>query len=155
MAKGLPVLISEGVVGQIVALYPAYSKVLLITDRSSAVDALVQSSRARGIVEGVNNEGCVFQYALRKEKIIPGDIIISSGFDQVFPKGMKIGTVVAVKKENSELFQTIYLKTFVDFEKLEEVMIYKHSPVSLLMSQQEESDAVEDVQGSSPVTEKQ
>ena len=80
LTKGLPVLISEGVVGQIVVLYNAYAKVLLITDRSSAVDALVQNSRARGIVEGLNNEGCVFKYALRKEKIAIGDIIVSSGF---------------------------------------------------------------------------
>lgn len=130
LVKGLPVLVSEGVVGQIVSLYGHYAKVLLITDRSSAVDALVQNSRARGIVEGVSDQGCVFRYALRKETILPGDVIISSGFDQVFPKGMRIGEVVAVEKENSELFQTIYLKTFVDFEKLEEVLVSMPKPSS-------------------------
>ena len=138
LTRGLPVLISEGVVGQIVELYDVYAKVLLITDRSSAVDALVQNSRARGIVEGLNNEGCVFKYALRKEKIAPGDIIISSGFDQVFPKGMRIGKVIEVKKENSELFQAIYLKTFVDFEKLEEVLISKPHLASAPTSKNED-----------------
>lgn len=125
LSKGLPVLVSEGVVGQIVNVFNGYARVLLITDHNSSVDALVQSSRARGIVQGNNSDKCIFKYALRKDEIVPGDLIVSSGLDQVFPKGMRIGEVVDVKKENSELFQTIYLKTFVDFEKLEEVLVSK------------------------------
>ncbi|SLM28963.1 MreC [Desulfamplus magnetovallimortis] len=123
LSKGLPVLVSDGVVGQISDVFGSYARVLLVTDRNSAVDALVQSSRARGIVQGNNSDECIFKYALRKDRIVPGDLIVSSGFDQVFSKGMRIGTVVDVKKENSELFQTIYLKTFVDFDKLEEVLV--------------------------------
>ncbi|HKK90112.1 MAG TPA: rod shape-determining protein MreC, partial [Desulfobacteraceae bacterium] len=123
LAKGLPVLVSEGIVGQIVSVSEKYSRVLLITDRNSAVDALVQTSRSRGIVKGDNTDRCFFKYALRKVPIEKGDIIVSSGLDQVFPKGLRIGKVVQEKKERSRLFQTITVKTFVNFDKLEEVLV--------------------------------
>ncbi len=123
LKKGLPVMVSEGVVGQIVMVADRYSKVLLVTDRNSAVDALVQETRARGIVKGNNTEHCFFTYALRKDEIQTGQMIISSGFDGVFSKGLRIGVVVDVKKDDSQLFQTILIKTCVDFDKLEEVLV--------------------------------
>ncbi len=123
LSKGLPVLVSEGVVGQIVNVSERYSRVLLITDRNSSVDALVQNSRARGMVKGNNSEQCLFKYALRKDVILPGAIIVSSGLDDVFPKGLRIGEVIDVKKEDSQLFQKILIKTCVDFDKLEEVLV--------------------------------
>lgn len=123
LIKGLPVLVSEGIVGQIVSVSEKYSRVLLITDRNSAVDALVQNSRSRGIVKGDNTENCVFTYALRKDEIQIGEIVVSSGLDQVFPKGLRIGDVVHMEKKSSQLFQTIMVKTSVDFDKLEEVLV--------------------------------
>jgi rod shape-determining protein MreC len=125
LSKGLPVVVSEGVVGYVIKVAPYYSRILLITDRNSAVDALVQDSRVRGIVKGDSSKKCFFRYALRKEKIQIGEIIISSGFDQIFPKGLKIGEVIDVKKEPSQLFQKIMIKTCVDFDKLEEVLVAK------------------------------
>ncbi len=125
LSKGLPVLVSEGVVGHVIKVAPGYSRILLITDRNSAVDSLVQNSRVRGIVKGDSSERCYFRYALRKEKIIKGEIIVSSGFDQIFPKGLKVGEVIDVKKEPSQLFQKIIIKTCVDFDKLEEVLVAK------------------------------
>ncbi|MEA2060036.1 MAG: rod shape-determining protein MreC [Thermodesulfobacteriota bacterium] len=134
LVKGLPVLVSEGVVGQIVSVSEKYARVLLITDRSSAVDALVQDTRSRGIVKGDNTDHCCFMYVLRKDEVEKGDIIVSSGLDQVFPKGLRIGMVVEKKKGNSRLFQTIIVKTSVDFDKLEEVLVSlgrKNSPEDL------------------------
>ena len=125
LSKGLPVVVSEGVVGHVIKVAPKYSRILLITDRNSAVDSLVQNSRVRGIVKGDSSKKCFFRYALRKEKIQIGEVIISSGFDQIFPKGLKVGEVIEVKKEPSQLFQKIIIKTCVDFDKLEEVLIAK------------------------------
>ncbi len=125
LVKGLPVLVSEGIVGQIVSVSENYSRVLLITDRSSAVDALVQNSRIRGIVKGNNTEDCIFEYVLRKDAIQPGDIIVSSGLDEVFPKGLRIGIVLSVQKGKSHLFQKVVIKTFVNFDTLEEVLVCK------------------------------
>ncbi len=126
LVKGSPVLVSEGIVGQIIKVAHNYSRVLLITDRNSAVDALVQDSRVRGMVKGNNTDKCFFVYALRKNEVKEGEIIISSGFDQVFPKGLKIGSVLKVTKVHSQLFQDITIETSVDFEKIEEVLVLKN-----------------------------
>lgn len=124
LLRGLPVVAAEGIVGQVVAVSSRYSRVLLITDRNSSVDALVQNTRARGIVQGDNTDTCFFDYTLRKEVVAIGDCIVASGLDQVFPKGLSIGRVVDVKKENSALFQHVKIKTSVDFNKLEEVLVF-------------------------------
>jgi rod shape-determining protein MreC len=125
LKKNAPILVPEGIVGQITKVSPNFSRVLLITDRNSAVDALVQTTRARGVVKGNGENSCSFVYALRKEAIQAGEVIVSSGLDQVFPKGLKIGTVLDVKKDHSRLFQDIIVQTSVDFDKLEEVLVYK------------------------------
>jgi rod shape-determining protein MreC len=125
LKKNAPILVPEGVVGQITKVSPNFSRVLLITDRNSAVDALVQNTRARGIVKGGDDNRCIFVYALRKEEIHAGEVIVTSGLDQVFPKGLKIGTVLDVEKDHSRLFQDIVIQTSVDFDKLEEVLVYK------------------------------
>ncbi len=125
LEKNAPILVPEGIVGQITKVSPNFSRVLLITDRNSAVDALVQNTRARGMVKGNGENRCSFVYALRKEEIQEGEIIVSSGLDQVFPKGLKIGTVLDVKKDHARLFQDIIIQTSVDFDKLEEVLVYK------------------------------
>jgi len=124
LLRGLPVVAAEGIVGQVVAVSSRYSRVLLITDRNSSVDALVQNTRARGIVQGDNTDTCFFDYILRKEVVAVGDHIVASGLDQVFPKGLSIGNVVDVKKENSALFQHVKIKTSVDFNTLEEVLVF-------------------------------
>ena len=126
LLKGSPVLVSEGIVGQLLEVADNYSKVLLITDRNSAVDALVQNSRVRGIVKGNNENNCFFVYALRKDEVKEGETIVSSGLDQVFPKGLKIGRILKVTKVHSQLFQDISIETSVDFDKLEEVLVFKN-----------------------------
>jgi rod shape-determining protein MreC len=123
--KGNPVLVAEGIVGKIVKVSAKSSRVLLIIDRNSSVDALVQNSRVRGIVKGNNKDNCSFVYTLRKDEIKADEIIISSGLDQVFPKGLTIGRVLKVTKGHSQLFQNIIIKTSVDFDKIEEVLVIK------------------------------
>lgn len=121
--KCQPVVVPEGIVGQIIEVTKYFSKVLLIIDRNSAVDALVQDSRARGIIKGANAGQCFFHYVLRKHKIFIGDVVVSSGLDGVFPKGLRVGQVLVTQKQNRGIFQEIVVRPFVDFEKLEEVMV--------------------------------
>ncbi len=125
LSKGNPVLVSDGIVGKIVKVSKKSSRVLLIIDRNSSVDALVQNSRVRGIVKGNNEDNCFFVYVLRKDEVKSGEMIISSGLDQIFPKGLQIGRVLKVTKGHSQLFQNITLKTSVDFDKIEEVLVIK------------------------------
>ena len=121
--KGAPVLVPEGIVGLVVEVAGNYSKVLLIIDQNSAVDGLIQRSRSRGIVEGDATGLCHFKYVLRKLDINLGDTVVSSGLDGVFPKGLRIGSISQIVKLNAGIFQQVMVTPFVDFEKLEEVLI--------------------------------
>lgn len=121
--QGYPVVMAEGVVGQIIETSKKYAKVLLLIDQNSAVDAMIQRSRARGIIKGGNEEKCVFEYLLRKQEVIVGDIIITSGLDGVYPKGLSIGKVISMDRPHAGIFQHVVVTPFVDFEKLEEVVV--------------------------------
>jgi rod shape-determining protein MreC len=123
VAKGMPVIAPEGIVGQIVSASYRYSKVMLIIDRSSAVDALVQRTRTRGIVEGETDEMCRFKYVLRKADISTGDTVVSSGLDGLFPKGLRVGSVKEISKGQPGIFQVVSIQPYVDFARLEEVLV--------------------------------
>ena len=121
--QGAPVVIPEGIVGVVVEASARYAKVLLLTDPSSAVDALVQQTRARGIVKGGGADYCVFDYVLRKHEISVGDMVVSSGLDGVFPKGFRVGRISEIVRQNAGIFQKVSVTPYVDFEILEEVFI--------------------------------
>ena len=121
--KGLPVVNPEGVVGLVIETAGHYAKVRLITDPNSAVDALVQKNRARGVIKGGTSGYCVLSYVLRKHDLAVGDKIISSGMDTVFPKGLPIGQVSEIIKYEAGIFQDVTVTPYVDFERLEEVLI--------------------------------
>ena len=121
--QGAPVVIPEGIVGVVVEASGRYAKVLLLTDPNSAVDALVQQTRARGIVKGGGADYCVFDYVLRKHGISVGDTVVSSGLDGVFPKGFRVGRISEIVRQNAGIFQKVSVTPYVDFEILEEVFI--------------------------------
>ncbi|RZB37033.1 MAG: rod shape-determining protein MreC [Desulfobacteraceae bacterium Eth-SRB2] len=121
--KGAAVVIPEGIVGQVAEVSTNYSKVLLIIDHNSAVDALVQRTRARGIIKGSSSDRCLFKYVLRKKGVSVGDTVVSSGLDGVFLKGLPVGHVSGVIKPFSGIFQEVSVTPYVDFEKLEEVLV--------------------------------
>ena len=123
VARGLPVVIHQGIVGQVIEVSDHYSKVMLIVDGSSAVDALVQRTRARGIIKGDATDLCRLEYVLRKNDVQMGDTIVSSGLDGVYPKGLRIGNVSKIVDHNAEIFHEVIVTPFVDFEKLEEVLV--------------------------------
>ncbi len=121
--KGMPVVAPEGIVGQVITASFNYSKVMLMIDRSSAVDALVQRNRTRGIVEGETDETCRFKFVLRKAEVKVGDTVVSSGLDGLFPKGLRVGFVKEVSKVEPGIFQVVQIEPFVDFARLEEVLV--------------------------------
>ena len=123
LEKGMPALVSEGIVGQVVEASGRYAKILLIVDRNSAVDALVQRNRVRGMLSGASTEQIHLDYVLLKEDVQVGDTIVTSGLDGVFPKGLRIGSVQSVEARPNEMFHTIAVTPFVDFDKLEELLV--------------------------------
>lgn len=129
--KGMAVLSPYGVVGQVIQVSPHASRVLLITDHNSGVDALVQRSRARGIVEGAVEDGCVMKYLKRGEDMRVGDRVVTSGFDGIFPKGVVIGHVKAIPAGSAGLMQVAEIEPTVPFDRLEEVLVVE-STASLI-----------------------
>ena len=123
LQKGLPVVLPRGIAGQVIEASDRYSKVMLIIDRNSAVDALVQRSRARGIIKGASADQSRFEFVLRKNDVQVGDTVVTSGFDGVYPKGLRIGHVSDLSERSSDIFYEITVTPFVDFEKLEEVLV--------------------------------
>jgi rod shape-determining protein MreC len=126
--RGMPVVIPEGIAGLVTDVSGTYAKILLIIDPNSAVDALIQRTRARGIIEGEPSGRLLLQYVLRKHDIHVGDVVISSGLDGVFPKGIRIGYVHEVDKPDSGIFQQLAVTPYADFEKLEEVLVVLDPP---------------------------
>jgi len=121
--RGMVVVAAAGLVGHVVHTSRDVSKVLLITDYNSSVDAICQDSRARGIVQGKGGDLCDLNYVSRREDVSVGNLIITSGLGGRFPKGLVIGTVTAVEKKPYGVFQKVEVTPAVDFRKLEEVFV--------------------------------
>ncbi len=122
---GMPVINAAGVVGRVVQVYPEYAKVLLLIDRTSAVDAIVQRNRVRGILNGVGANRCFLRYIHKNQDVQVGDVILASGLGGVFPRGMVLGTVTAVDKKVPGLFQEVEVEPAADYTRLEEVLVVK------------------------------
>lgn len=121
--KGMAVVSPQGVVGRILTTSAHSARVLLITDHNSGVDALVQRTRARGIVEGSLDGRCSMKYLKREEDVTVGDRIITSGLDGVFPKGLLIGEVTHVTRGTRGLLQVAEIRPAARLETLEEVLV--------------------------------
>lgn len=121
--RGMAVLAPQGVVGQITQVSWIASQVLVLTDSNSGIDALVQRSRARGIVQGDVDAGCSMKYLRRAEDVIVGDRVISSGLDGIFPKGIVIGAVTEVQLRDRGLLQAALVQPSAPLDRLEEVLI--------------------------------
>lgn len=123
IVRGAAVLAPEGIVGQVFLASANAARVLLVSDHNSGVDALVQRTRARGIVQGTVDGGCVLKYVKRTEDVQVGDELVTSGLDGIFPKGLPVGRVVTIDKRGQGLFQSAEVAPRVDFDQLEEVLV--------------------------------
>ena len=126
--RGMPVVIPEGIAGLVTDVSKTYAKILLIVDQNSAVDALIQRNRARGIIKGEPTGRLLLQFVQRKHDIHVGDVVVSSGLDGVFPKGIRIGYVHEVDRPDAGIFQQLAVTPYADFEKLEEVLVVLDPP---------------------------
>jgi rod shape-determining protein MreC len=120
---GMPVLAEPGLIGRIIDISWHAAKVLLLIDESSNIDAIVQRSRVQGIINGAGSRGCIMKYVSKAQDVKESDIIVSSGLGGVFPKGLMLGVVSAVDRQESGLFLKIKIAPSIDFSKLEEVSV--------------------------------
>jgi rod shape-determining protein MreC len=150
LRKGMAVISPEGVVGQILKTSPDYATVLLITDYNSGIDAIVQRTRAKGIVEGKEGNRCQLKYLLRTEDVEPGDVVITSGLDGKFPKGLMVGEIQEIDKRHFGVFQYAELVPKVDLARLEEVFVITEFSIPTPLPQEDKGTKVRKPTGGSP-----
>jgi rod shape-determining protein MreC len=120
---GMPVITDAGVVGLVTATSEHAGRTMLLLDRQSAIDGIVQRSRARGIVRGRGTDRLEFEFVVSGEDVEVGDVVISSGLGGVYPKGLRIGEVVEVLASEYGLTHKALLRPAVDFGRLEQVFV--------------------------------
>ena len=136
LARMMPVVVADGVVGRVRAVTGHTADVLLATDRNSSIAVRVERTRARANVRGTGKpDAARLDYALRSEDMIEGDRLVTSGTDTVFPRGLLVGTVTRLERRTHGLFQTADVIPAVDATRLEEVLIItavegEHRPLS-------------------------
>jgi rod shape-determining protein MreC len=128
---GYPVITDEGVVGLVTRTSAHAAKTMLVLDRQSTIDGVVQRSRVRGVVRGKGTDQLVFEFVARGGDVDVGDVIISSGMGGVYPKGLRIGAVVELLDPGGGLMQFATVQPAVDFGKLEQVFVMLHRGPSM------------------------
>ncbi len=124
IARMMPVIVAEGAVGRIHSVAGHSADVLVITDRNSSVAVRVDRTRARANVRGVGKpDACRLEYALRTEDMIEGDVLVTSGTDGVFPRGVPVGRVTQIERTAHGLFQDARVIPAVEVTRLEEVLV--------------------------------
>ena len=129
--EGLPVLAPQGIVGRVVEVYPEYSKVMLIVDRKSSADAMVQRTRVRGMLKGKGGNRGSLEFVPKSADVQVGDLVLASGLVGLYPKGLVFGKVTAANKKNPGVFQEIEVTPSVDLSALEEVLVVKVATLTL------------------------
>ncbi len=128
ITAGMAVMARDGAVGKIIAVSPHAARVLLIDDHNSALDAFDQRTQARGIIAGVPDDGLTMKYVDRADDLKPGDPVVSSGLDGIFPNGMLVGYVSAVRREGPGLFLSVDVSAAVNFKHLDRVLVITQQP---------------------------
>ena len=121
--QGMPVVGPQGLLGQTIDVTSRSAKVRLITDPRSGVAAMVQSTRAEGIVRGSIEGDLSLDFVSRETTVRAGDVVISSGMGGVYPKGLIIGEITTVKSSPAGLYQEIVLAPAGSLSGLEEVVV--------------------------------
>jgi len=118
----MAVLAPTGVVGRVVIAGPRASRVQLLVDRNAAAGALIERSRAQGVVVGAGDDRLRLDYVSETQDVAVGDTVVTSGIDGIYPKGFVIGQVESVDK-NGVAFRSIAIRPAVDFSTLEDVLV--------------------------------
>ena len=115
------VITPDGIVGKIVEVFPATSQVLLINDKDSGAGALLADTRTHGVVKVSGDPDPRLDYVVNDEPVHPGEMILTSGEDRIFPKDLLIGTVSIANQGNP--FQVIHVRPAARLDRLEDVLI--------------------------------
>ena len=117
----MAVITPQGVVGKVLEVYSTTAQALLLTDKSSGAGALLASSRAQAAAKGTGEPLLLLDYVSNDLEVAPGERVLTSGMDRIFPKDLPLGTIVDVRPGNP--FRLIHVRPAARLEQLEEVFV--------------------------------
>lgn len=123
LQEGMVAVAPGGLVGRVIQVFEGSARVLLITDPRSAVAAVGQRSRSQGVIRGTPDRGLVWDYVSQGEDIREGDLAVTSGLGGAFPKGLLIGQVKTVRRQDVALFQEVRLEPAARLQELDTLLI--------------------------------
>jgi rod shape-determining protein MreC len=118
----MAVITAGGIVGKVLRVYPSTALVLMINDQSSGVGVILEKSRLQGVLAGTPNGEVMMKEVMSDEQVSPGENLLTSGGDQIFPKGLPVGTIAKVGAPK-DLFLSITVKPSANLDRLEEVLV--------------------------------
>lgn len=121
LSSDLAVMTPAGIVGKIIAVFPHTAQILLITDPASGVGCILGRSRVQGVLKGSGRNLCQLHYVMNEEPVAAGEEVLTSGLDQVYPKGFPVGTVLRAGEGN--IYKSIVVKPAVALGRLEAVLV--------------------------------
>ena len=133
VALNAPVIAAGGLVGRVISIGSDVAQIQLLTDRDCSVGALLARTRARGVVAGSGEQasptGLTLNYVSNLEDVVEGDLIVTSGMDGIYPKGIAIGRVASVRN-GPRLFKLVTVEPAANLDRLEEVFILEAASFS-------------------------
>jgi len=117
----MPVVSPMGLVGRVIAASPHTSQVLLITDPNSAIPVVIADTGVKGIVKGTGSNLLSMEYVRNSELVTVGSLVVTSGLEGIFPKGLKVGRVQDVYRDKHKIFMKILVAPSVEMSKLDGV----------------------------------
>lgn len=126
LSTDLAVITPAGVIGKIIAVFPHSAQVLLITDPSSGVGCLLERTRLQGVLKGAGQNPSQLYYIMNEEAVAVGDSVLTSGLDQIYPKGLPVGTVV--RAEEGNIYKNISVQPAASLNRLETVLVILKPP---------------------------
>ena len=121
LTSDLAVITPQGIVGKTIAVFSHSSQVLLLTDPSSGVGVMLEKTRVQGVLKGDGQNLCLIRYIMNEEPVSSGEAILTSGLDQIYPKGLRVGTVVRTSAGN--IYKNVEVKPAADLNRLETVLV--------------------------------
>lgn len=119
--QDLAVISPEGVVGRVITPSNRAAKVQMLIDRNAAAGAMVERSRAQGVVEGTGSD-LRFNYVSETADLVVGDVVVTSGIDGIYPKGFAIGQIESIERVGGA-FGAIVVRPAVAFASLEALLV--------------------------------
>lgn len=124
--ENMPVITQDSVlVGKVAEVFSDYSKVMTVFCPQSSISAQIQDFRIKGVVQGTGGSGFIMNKLSKDVIVETGSMVITSGLDSIFPKGLVIGKIEKIEKKDVDIFQKAYIESLFDFNRMEEVFVIK------------------------------